>query len=199
MHPQRRERSRRRGAGLRDLVLVMRELRSMPPPWMSKCGPSSAIAIAEHSMCQPGRPAPHGESQRGSPGFAAFHSTKSSGSRLASSTSTRAPGAQVVELLAGQLAVAVETSRHANTDVAVRGDVRIALLDQLLDHRDDLGHVLGGPRLEVRAQHAERGAVLVDRRDEALGERLHRSRRSRCARLMILSSMSVMLRTKVTS
>ena len=66
-------------------------LRSMPPPWMSKCGPSSATAIAEHSMCQPGRPRPHGESQAGSPGLAAFHSTKSSGSRLPGSTSTRAP------------------------------------------------------------------------------------------------------------
>ena len=32
--------------------------RSMPPPWMSKCSPSSALHIAEHSMCQPGRPGP---------------------------------------------------------------------------------------------------------------------------------------------
>ncbi len=47
--------------------------------------------MAEHSMCQPGRPSPHGESHAGSPGFAAFHSAKSIGLRLASSTSTRAP------------------------------------------------------------------------------------------------------------
>jgi hypothetical protein len=66
-------------------------LRSMPPPWMSKCSPSSSTDIAEHSMCQPGRPGPQGDSQDGSPGLAAFHSTKSSGSRLASSTSMRAP------------------------------------------------------------------------------------------------------------
>ena len=31
--------------------------RSMPPPWISKPTPSSSSAIAEHSMCQPGRPA----------------------------------------------------------------------------------------------------------------------------------------------
>ena len=42
-------------------------------------------------MCQPGRPAPHGDSQAGSPGLAIFHSTKSSGSRLPKSISTRAP------------------------------------------------------------------------------------------------------------
>ncbi len=42
-------------------------------------------------MCHPGRPGPHGESHAGSPGFAAFHSAKSTGDRLRSSTSTRAP------------------------------------------------------------------------------------------------------------
>ncbi len=39
----------------------------------------------------PGRPRPHGDSQSGSPGFAAFQSAKSTGLRLASSISTRAP------------------------------------------------------------------------------------------------------------
>ena len=29
-------------------------------------------AIAEHSICQPGRPLPQGDSQNGSPGFADF-------------------------------------------------------------------------------------------------------------------------------
>ena len=37
--------------------------RSEPPPWMSKPTPSSCSAIAEHSMCQPGRPGPQGDSQ----------------------------------------------------------------------------------------------------------------------------------------
>ena len=47
--------------------------------------------MAEHSMCQPGRPLPHGESQDGSPGLAAFQSAKSSGFSLMSLTSMRAP------------------------------------------------------------------------------------------------------------
>ena len=65
--------------------------RSSPPPWRSKPSPSRSSDIAEHSMCQPGRPGPHGESHAGSPGFAAFQSAKSTGLRFASSTSTRAP------------------------------------------------------------------------------------------------------------
>ena len=68
------------------------KIRSRPPPCTSNRGPSSFSAIAEHSMCHPGRPSPHGEGQRvSSPGFVAFQSAKSSGSRLCSPGSTRAP------------------------------------------------------------------------------------------------------------
>ena len=44
-----------------------------------------------HSMCHPGRPGPHGDSQVGSPGFADFQSAKSSGLFLRLSTATRSP------------------------------------------------------------------------------------------------------------
>ena len=54
----------------------------MPPPWMSKLVPSSASDIAEHSMCQPGRPRPQGLSQPGVAASEGFHRTKSIGSRL---------------------------------------------------------------------------------------------------------------------
>ena len=64
--------------------------RSRPPPWMSSALPSVACAIAEHSMCHPGRPGPHGASQRGSPGRAAFQSAKSRRSRLPVSASALA-------------------------------------------------------------------------------------------------------------
>ena len=65
--------------------------RSSPPPCRSSVSPRYFIAIAEHSMCQPGRPGPQGLGQDGSPGFAAFQSAKSRGSRFRSLTSTRAP------------------------------------------------------------------------------------------------------------
>ncbi len=60
--------------------------RSTPPPWMSNAGPRYLPAIAEHSMCQPGRPGPQGLGQAAVSGslsvFQPFHSAKSRGSRL---------------------------------------------------------------------------------------------------------------------
>ena len=50
------------------------------------------MLIAEHSMCQPGRPGPSGVSHDGSSGFGPFHSAKSRTSALPySSASTRSP------------------------------------------------------------------------------------------------------------
>ena len=53
--------------------------RSSPPPWISNAGPKISSAIAEHSMCQPGRPRPQGESHQVSSvsGLFAFQSAKS--------------------------------------------------------------------------------------------------------------------------
>ena len=51
-----------KGGASRPLALgglvVRREMRMVPPPWMSKSSPRSLAAIAEHSMCRPGRPGP---------------------------------------------------------------------------------------------------------------------------------------------
>ena len=50
------------------------------------------MLIAEHSMCQPGRPSPIRVDHDGSPGFGPFQSAKSRTSSLAySSASTRSP------------------------------------------------------------------------------------------------------------
>src|SRR3990167_2700877 len=65
--------------------------RSLPPPWISNESPKQQVDITEHSICQPGRPSPQGEDQLGSPGLAAFHRTKSSGSCFDSPGSMRAP------------------------------------------------------------------------------------------------------------
>ena len=67
------------------------KIRSFPPACMSNVSPSMLMLIAEHSICQPGRPLPHGESHDGSPGLALFQSAKSSGSRLCSPGSILAP------------------------------------------------------------------------------------------------------------
>ena len=50
------------------------------------------MLIAEHSMCQPGRPGPIAVSHDGSPGLGPFHRAKSRTSSLPySSDSTRSP------------------------------------------------------------------------------------------------------------
>ncbi len=65
---------------------------STPPQWMSNDSPSSAMLIAEHSMCQPGRPRPSVVSQPISSVPTPFHSAKSRASSLSySSASTRPP------------------------------------------------------------------------------------------------------------
>mmetsp|Transcript_20993 Transcript_20993/g.65938 ORF Transcript_20993/g.65938 Transcript_20993/m.65938 type:complete len:285 (-) Transcript_20993:20-874(-) len=71
--------------------------KSTPPACKSNVSPNAARVIAEHSMCQPGRPAPHGDSQLGSPAFAPFHSAKSRASRFPESgSSTRSAAAALV-------------------------------------------------------------------------------------------------------
>ena len=49
------------------------------------------MLMAEHSMCQPGRPGPQGLSHAGSPGFAPFQRAKSPGLRFSDDGSIRAP------------------------------------------------------------------------------------------------------------
>ena len=64
-------------------------LLSGPPVWMSSVSPRYLRDIAEHSMCQPGKPSPHGESHLTSrSGPAAFQSVKSAWWRLRGSTSS---------------------------------------------------------------------------------------------------------------
>ena len=92
VHPVVHERRRR--ARLRSARSRSRDAGTAGPGRRRGCRNACRAAlhdIAEHSMCQPGRPLPHGESQAGSPSLACFHSTKSSGSCLPGSTSTRSP------------------------------------------------------------------------------------------------------------
>jgi len=55
---------------------------------MSSDLPHIAEAITEHSMCQPGRPRPHGESHQGSPSFDLFQRAKSFEERFSFSLSS---------------------------------------------------------------------------------------------------------------
>src|SRR5215217_6552652 len=121
---------------------------SVPPPWMSAPPGRCLLTIAEHSMCQPGRPGPHGLSQVGSPGLEAFHSAKSSGLLLT---------------LVAQGAIRREAPNGV-VDVAAGffGGVGVASFYQLRYQGDHLGDVLGGPRFDVGHPYAEHLEPLVE-------------------------------------
>ena len=57
--------------------------------------PRISVAITEHSMCQPGRPGPHGLSQETSPSLAAFQRAKSRGFSLRSVSASVRPLAPI--------------------------------------------------------------------------------------------------------
>ena len=87
------ERLAGRGLALGDLVLVVREDQvDAAGVDVERLARGAAMLIAEHSMCQPGRPGPIAVSHDGSPGFGPFQRAKSRTSSLPySSASTRSP------------------------------------------------------------------------------------------------------------
>ena len=126
------------------------KIRSSPPPWMSNDSTGAPRAV-------PGRLARLG--------------------RIPQSEVTRVPlaivhldagaGLQLVEVLARELAVGREPP-DLEVDVAVH-HVGVAAGDEPLDEPDHLRQVLGRLGLDVRRLHAERGHVLVEGPDVALG------------------------------
>ncbi len=67
---------------------------------------------------------------------------------------------EVLQLLVGEREVA-GVGLHVEVDVALRR-VGVALLDQTAHHRDHLGDVPGGPRLDGRTQAAQRVVTVVE-------------------------------------
>ena len=106
--------------------------------------------MTTHSVCQPGRPRPHGDSQLGSPSFAFFQRAKSSGERLSSLASTRAPDLQRLQRLLREEAVPVDLG-----DLQVDAVGRLVghpLVHQVAHQRHHVLDVLRGVRDVVRAQ-----------------------------------------------
>ena len=128
--------------------------RSEPPPWIANSGPSSASAIAEHSMCQPGRPGPQGESQEvSSSGLWAFQRAKSSGSSLSEADPASSPWSMSSVRRLESLPYSA-IAADLEVDVAARL-VGVAGVDQLGDQLQDLADRLGRQRLGVGAAEPE--------------------------------------------
>ena len=115
-------------------------------------------------------PLPHGLSQNGSPGLAAFQSAKSSRILLALVDLDPRAGQHIVEVAVRELAV-IRVGCDAEVDIAV-GRVGVVALDQAGDEADDLGHRLGGARVGVGRQNVERLQLLRRTRRYTLGQLL---------------------------
>ena len=75
-------------------------------------------------------------------------------------------GHHLAAIALGELAVVLEAGDVE--EYVPFGFVGVPLGDQTLDHRDDVGQVLGHARLDIRRRHAERFQVLVIGGREAL-------------------------------
>ena len=148
--------------------------RSRPPPWIQNSGPSSFSAIAEHSMCQPGRPRPQGDSHaRVLVRLVGLPEREVARILL---QRVRLLLLDLIGSLTRQRPVRRER-RNAEVDVPVDG-VRVTAVDELADERDDLVHRLGDRRVVVDLGQTEATGVL-----EVPGRSLARhARRRRRAR-----------------
>ena len=133
--------------------------RSEPPPWTSNGMPSTSSAIAEHSMCQPGRPSPQGDSHAGVLALLARLPEREVLRRLLQLGGVVALALlHLLQRAVRELAVARRTTRRGST--RRRRARRRARLDQVLDQPDDRADRLGRLRLGVGAPEAEPVGVL---------------------------------------
>ena len=161
VHPHLGQRMAVMGAfALGDLVFVMRETpgrcrrhecrRSRPdicPPWR------------EHSICQPGRPRPQGESQPGSACVRRLPQHEIHRVLLVGRHFHPRAGDHLVQRAARQLAV-IGLGGNIEQHMAFRR-IGMAGGDQLFDHGDHLGDMLGGARRHGRRQIAQRRHIFV--------------------------------------
>ena len=169
VHPHMDEGRAAGRAGLRDFVLVMRELEvhaaavKVEVRSQQARGHRRALDVPPRPALAPGRrpvglaglgPLPQHEIQRIELGLVDLH--------------PRA-GPQIVDSLARQPPV-VRKLPHRVHHVAVRGDVGETFVDQRLRHRDDGAYEIGGARLQIRFLQAQRDAILVHRRGVPCGE-----------------------------
>ena len=152
--------------------------------------------MAEHSMCQPGRPGPPGARPLRLARLGRFPQREVERAALLLADLDARAGLEIVWALSGQSAVRGKPA-DGIVDVAARG-VGEALVAEAADESDDVRDVGGGARLVVG------GAIPSATMSDAIASSYLRATASAeipsaCARRMILSSTSVTLRTNRTA
>ena len=169
VHPHVREMIARRRAGLRDLVLVVRELQIHAARVDIEVRAQN-LGRHHRALDVPARtPLAPGGRPRGLAGLGAFPEHEIKRIALALFHFDPRARAQISEALARELPV-VRKARHGVHHIAIARHIRVTLLDQRFSERDHAGHVLGGPRLMIGAQNIQPIVVLVHRRDVARRE-----------------------------
>src|SRR5699024_3947728 len=79
-------------------------------------------------------------------------------------------GSHLIEIAIVKLAVVGELA-HPVVDIAIGRRVGVTLVDQGVDHADDLGHMPSGTGLVIGTQHTQACLVLMHGGDHALGKR----------------------------
>jgi hypothetical protein len=109
------------GFGLRDLVLVVREHQVFAAGVEVEASPRNFIAMAEHSMCQPGRPAPSASPSDARRAFGGLPQGEVAGGVLVVLVDVDAGAVfDAVEVFLGELAVLGEARRCGSTSCRLR-------------------------------------------------------------------------------
>ena len=139
------------------------------------------MLIAEHSMCQPGRPGPDRGLERRLAGFGALPEGEVADVVLAVLVGLDPlPDPQPLRVESRQSAIG-GPRRDPVEDRAALRPVGVTTLEERRDERDDLVDVACGARHDVRGRHPKARRVGQERREVALGKRLDRLPGRRCA------------------
>jgi hypothetical protein len=160
VHPHVNEWRVARGAGLGDLVLMVGKLQVLAAAVQIEIAAEQAGRHGRALDVPAGPAVAPGRCPGGLAGLGVLPEDEIQGIELRIVDLHPGPCAQVVDFLAGELSVLREFP-HRVHDIAVARDVRVALVDQGLRHRDDGVDEFGGARFEVGRLQPESRAVLV--------------------------------------
>ena len=135
-------------------------------------GPSSRMASAEHSMCQPGRPGPHIDSHHGSSRQRRLPEDEVERVALVGVVDVAtALGGEREHLVAGVARHRAEVGERRDVEVdATAGLVGVAAVEHHADEPADVGDGRGGPGRRPHRQQPDGAHVVVEAGDLGRGQ-----------------------------